>query len=112
MSLPSDKETSSARPVEVLSPVNTAFPNSKVGSSPPRSVRERSQTRRVGDMLSANVTTFNRHKTRKRPKIVEEYRHAMEQIELQSQYPGRPPAPEGLPQSEYSPWPRVDDDTE
>ena len=34
MSLPSDKETSSARPVEVLSPVNTAFPNSKVGSSP------------------------------------------------------------------------------
>jgi hypothetical protein len=59
-------------------------------------------------MPSASVTKFQPYTRRRRPPIFDGYRHALTQLELQSQYPGREPSPDALPQSEYSPWPRVD----
>jgi hypothetical protein len=50
-----------------------------------------------------------RHVRRPHP-VIKEVKHALEQLEIQSSYPGRPPFTDVLPQSEYSPWPRVDDD--
>jgi hypothetical protein len=48
---------------------------------------------------------------RRIPIIVEEVRHALTQLDLQSRYPGRPEPPE-LPQSEWSPYPSAFDDEE
>jgi hypothetical protein len=62
-------------------------------------------------MPSASVTKFNRHHTRRRPPpIIDEVKHALEQLEILKQYPGREQAPEVLPQREWSPWPRIDDE--
>jgi hypothetical protein len=62
-------------------------------------------------MPSASITKFNSRIRRRRP-IVDEMRHALEQLELQSQYPGREPTPTALPQSEYSPWPSANNEEE
>ena len=60
-------------------------------------------------MPLAVISNAHQPRRRRRIPIVDEYQHALEQLELQSQYPGRPPPPE-LPQSEYSPWPSVYDE--
>jgi hypothetical protein len=48
----------------------------------------------------------------RRKSIVAEYRHALEQLALQSRYPGRPQTPDDLPQSEFGPWPSAFDNEE
>ena len=55
--------------------------------------------------MPGTLFNFNEHPRRS---IIKEMKHAKEQLELQSSYPGREPTPK-LPQAEYSPWPSVDD---
>jgi hypothetical protein len=51
-----------------------------------------------------------RHVRRSHP-VIKEVKHALEQLEIQSSYPGRPQYPD-LPQSEISPWPMASDEEE
>ena len=47
----------------------------------------------------------------RRPTIIDEIKHAKTQLYLQSRYPGRPETPV-IPQSEFSPWPSIQDEEE
>jgi hypothetical protein len=59
-------------------------------------------------MPSTNIARFNAHPLSRRRRrltsdgrdIVAEYRHALEQLAIQSTYPGREPSPQ-LPQSKF-----------
>ena len=65
--------------------------------------------------MRASVTKISSHvHTRHRPHrpaIIDECKHALEQLHLQSRYPGRPEPPD-LPQSEWSPYVSAFDDEE
>jgi hypothetical protein len=64
-------------------------------------------------MPSAVVSKFNPHGTPKRPHrhkvVIDQVRHALEQLEIQSEYPNRGKLEE-LPWSEISPWPTAFDE--
>jgi hypothetical protein len=54
------------------------------------------------------VVRFNAQRPRRRHVVVDEMKHALEQLALQSHYPGRALAPE-WPEREPAEWPCVDD---
>jgi hypothetical protein len=69
----------------------------------------------TGETVTRAIVKFNAHPRgprRRPPSIIKELLHAKEQLYLQSQYPGREQSYPDLPESEFSPWPRVDDDKE
>lgn len=58
--------------------------------------------------MPAAVVKLTRHVRHPHP-VIKEVKHALEQLEIQSSYPGRPPFTNALPQSEFSPWPMASD---
>ena len=50
-----------------------------------------------------------RHVRRPHP-VIKEVKHALEQLEIQSTYPGRKQSHPELPSSEWSPWPSAHDE--
>jgi len=68
-------------------------------------------------MPSASVTRFNPGAPRRRPRTpghvtaaVEQVKHALTQLEIQSQYPRRSPFREAPPQSEFRQQPSAFDE--